>query len=191
MAKVTAFAGILPKPREPNGRLVRVRPELREASFHPMAVKRLIEESLKGVADSIWGSPIGRLVLEGKISQVEFAAAIRWDETRVAYMRAQHMPPPNPKAQSFEIRAHGHEPEEGSDGEEKQTLAELRAIRRYALAHSALCCAGQDALAIVRLTCEGQGAPLPSHAALVALKRGLNALVEHWSLTRYSNKSRR
>jgi len=172
----------LPGPREPNGRLLRS--IVREADYHPTAVKRLIVSSLDRMTDPVWSSPLGRLVLEGKVTLLQFSAAIRWDETWRAYLAAHGAPVPDPRGARFERAAPGYEPEPESDAGQARSLAELRAIRRYDKALAALRCCGAEAEAAVRLVAQGRGQSLPNYRALLRLKFGLDALVSYWGLGR-------
>lgn len=83
--------------REPSGRLSRAAKQIVGADSVG-EIKRLREAALSGMRDRLWGTQLGRLWLEGKITAQQFRAGRQWDEL-MAKWRAVHCGPRfNPKA---------------------------------------------------------------------------------------------
>lgn len=83
--------------REPNGRLSRAAQKIVGADSVG-EIKRLREAALSGMRDRLWGTQLGRLWLEGKITPQQFRAGRQWDEL-MGKWRAIHCGPRfNPKA---------------------------------------------------------------------------------------------
>lgn len=83
--------------REPNGRLSRAAQKIVGADSVG-EIKRLREAALSGMRDRLWGTQLGRLWLEGKITPHQFRAGQQW-EALIGKWRAIHCGPRfNPKA---------------------------------------------------------------------------------------------
>lgn len=83
--------------REPNGRLSRAAQKV-VGGDSVGEIKRLREAALAGMRDRLWGTQLGRLWLEGKITPQQFRAGRQWDEL-IGQWRAVHCGPRfNPKA---------------------------------------------------------------------------------------------
>lgn len=63
--------------RERNGKPQRAREQQKPS---PTEVKRLQAAALMGLRDSVWGSTLGLMFLNGKLTHGEFDAGARWSE---------------------------------------------------------------------------------------------------------------
>ena len=63
-------------PRKPCGQLKREPRDSRPLA--PIQVRRLLDAAAEGLRDPLWGSMIGPLHLNGKISSAELATAKHW-----------------------------------------------------------------------------------------------------------------
>jgi hypothetical protein len=169
----------LPGARHPSGQLVRA---ARDASYSPSTVKRLVDSAARGVQDRVWGTPLGRLHLEGKLTATEFAAGLRWDRTYAAYRTAIGAPSPFPRPAAAIGEARAIAPDMDGPNGEKLARKARKAIREFEGAHKALCMAGLQAEAAARALCEGEGKIPMSHLAYLKARDGLQALARHWQL---------
>lgn len=181
--------------REPNGRLSRALEATVEACS-PAEVRRLRDAALVGLRDEMWGSEIGRLFLDNKISAEEFEAGKRWARMAALYNHAISAPSPDARACSFERRGKSHSPD--PDSKEGQIIVERdrRAVEEMnaALAamrdaHAALLGAGMLAERSVRAVCERDEAP-EGYAGLESLKLGLLWVAKHWGIIEAPRGSR-
>lgn len=82
--------------REPSGRLSRAAKKVVGADS-VNEIRRLREAALSGMRDPLWGTQIGRLFLEGKVTAAQFRAGRQWGELMEKW-RAVHCGPRfNPK----------------------------------------------------------------------------------------------
>lgn len=169
----------LPGARHPGGQLVRA---VRDASYSPSAIKRLVDASVHNAQDRVWGTPLGRLHLESKITATEFAAGLRWDRTYANYRSAIGAPSPFPRPAASMGDARSIPPDPDSREGEKAAKKARKAVREFEGAHKALTMAGSQAEAAVRALCEGEGKILMSHLAYLKARDGLQQLARHWRL---------
>jgi hypothetical protein len=167
--------------REPNGRLSRASEDAVKA-VSPVAIRRLRDAAIRGMADAEWGTEIGRLYLEGKLNEASYEAGKRWNRLVAAYHKAIGATPPYPKAIAFKRAEPSHEPHEDSDAGKKQIARDKDIIADMREAHAVLLGAGKIAEYAVRSTCEENEAPVGS-IGLDGLQRGLAWLAQHWGLT--------
>lgn len=168
--------------REPNGRLSRASEDA-VGAISPVAVKRLRDAALRGMADAEWGTEAGRLYLDGKINGPSFEAAKRWNRLVAAYHRAIGATQPYPKAMSFKRSEPSHEPSEESDAGKKQIKRDKQIIDDMREAHAVLLLgAGKIAEHAVRAVCEENETTVGT-TGLDGLQRGLGWLAQHWGLT--------
>jgi hypothetical protein len=167
--------------REPNGRLSRTDDI---ASHAPTAIKRLRDAALRGMADAEWGTELGRLFLEGRITAEHYAAGKKWGRTVVAYHQAIGAAPPYPKAVAFgDARGRSPDPDPASHEGKRLTARDKAIIQNMQEAHAVLIGAGILAERAVRSVCESNECPV-GQVGLDALQRGLYWLGDFWGLTK-------
>lgn len=169
-------------PREPAGRPARVAAEP-DKDYAPAAIKRLTECAIRGMADAAYGTPLGRLYLDGRLSEAQFAAGRRFDRLVRAYLQAIAAPRPDPHSNAPDERVRGAEIDPDSRAGQER-VAEHRAIlAAMGAARAVLAGCGKGAEAAVRGLCEAHEIPAgwAGHSALAA---GLSALAAHWKLGR-------
>lgn len=173
--------------REPSGRLSR---SVEEAigAVPPAAIKRLRDAALRGMADEVWGTELGRLHLAGKIDHFELTAGRRWARLVEEYHRAICSPKPYPKSGFFFGNPpKGAEPDADSAAGRKiikQAEGVMQAMRE---AHGILLSFGLNVERAVRAVSEANEAPVGT-VGLDNLVYGLNALADHWGLRAASHK---
>ncbi len=160
--------------REPNGRIQR---EEREPA--PTEVRRIRDAALRGLRDPEWGSELGRLYLQGIITDSMYAAGKRWREHATEYRQAIGIFPV--KSASLERGSHSTSADPDSDEGNKQAERERNAAERFMEAHAILVFMGQGTESIIRRLCEDD----LSLAGMVELKKaryGLSRLADHYNL---------
>jgi hypothetical protein len=168
--------------REPCGRLARSTAEPEE-SYAPSAIKRLTDCAIRGVADAAYGTPLGRLYLDGRLSAAQFAAGQHFDRLTRFYLQAIAAPRPDPRSNALDYgpRSADIDPESRAG---RRQMADHRAIvAAMGEARAVLAGCGKAAEAAVRGLCEARELPVgwSGQSALVA---GLSALADHWHLGR-------
>lgn len=160
-------------PREDNGR------RQREREFPPAQVKRLRDAAMNGLRGEEWGTELGRLYLENRITAEMYAAGKRWNETVAWYHQAIGAKPA--KSASVEIGI-GAQPADPDSAEgRKQAIREAERAERFYEAHAVLL-GVPTAERVVRNLCEQNEGPC-GYAELLATRNGLFALAAHWGLT--------
>jgi hypothetical protein len=154
----------------------------RDASYSPSAVKRLVDASVRNAQDRVWGTPLGRLHLESKITATELAAGLKWDRVYADYRSAIGAPSPFPRPAAALGDARSIPPDPHSPEGEKIARKARKAAREFEGAHKALLMAGMQAEAATRALCEGEGKILMSHLAYLKARDGLQALARYWKL---------
>jgi hypothetical protein len=169
-------------PREAAGRLVRTSAEP-DKGYSPAAIKRLADCAIAGVADAAYGTSLGRLYLEGRLSAAQFAAGQRFDRLTRRYLQAIAAPRPDPRSIGL-----GDGPRSADIDPESQAGREQMADHRATIAamgeaRAVLSGSGKGAEAAVRALCEAGELPAgwSGHSALAA---GLSGLAAHWHLER-------
>lgn len=166
--------------RESSGRLSRAA-ERAVHAVSPAEAKRLRDAALRGMADPMWGTELGRLFLEGKLNEFHAEAGRRWHKLVLAYYRAIGAPMPWPKPLAFELI----DPGRGTDmpvANAKAIIADMRD------AHGILISAGKLAEQAVRALCEDDLLPVGSDG-LRAAQHGLMSLARHWRLTELARRA--
>ncbi len=176
--------GIAIIPREKDGKLDRnyVKNELPQEAA-PAAIKRLRDAALNAVHAQEWGTELGRLFLETKITSEQFEAGRRWDRLTQDYHRSMG-------AAAMQIRPFEFSVEKGKradvdpDSEAGEQQAKKHAADRikWAAAREALDGAGFHAARIVAEVVE-EDRLLIGPSDLAALRHGLNALAVAFGLT--------
>jgi hypothetical protein len=169
--------------REPNGRISRIVEKEIDATS-PATAKRLMEAALRGQADAVYGTHIGRLFIDGKLSPHEFEAGKRWDRLRRLYADAMRAPSPDPRSVSIDGGGGGFAPDVDSDAGMEEAKRHRQITRAWyeAMGHLNIWCGGLEIKAMQRL-CEGQGLAPEGMMGLIRAKEALGALVVFWDLT--------
>lgn len=166
--------------REPSGRPARA---TEQKEYAPVAVRRLLDAAMVGMADAEWGSALGRLYVARKVTAPQYAAGKRWAERVAKYHSAINAPPPNARALVIGGSSRGNPPDPDSDDGQRQARRDADAVTDFISAHCILVAAGLLAEYQVRATCERDQYP-ESHEQVMALNRGLLWLADHWHLTK-------
>lgn len=167
--------------REPNGRPSRVA-DREMTPCSPAEVRRLRDASLRGMQAPEWGTHLGRLFLEGKITAPQFEAGKRWAQLAAAARKAICAPAESAAASTFVPKQGGHEPDPDSERGKKIAADDRTTVQAMMEAHAILIAAGMLAENAVRTVCEDDRA-LTAHEQLLALIRGLSWIAQHWGLT--------
>ena len=158
--------------REPNGR-----PQ-REARQHsPTEIRRLRDAAMRGLRDAEWGTELGRLFLERKISAPMYFAGKRWREAAEKYRDVIGVFPI--KSTSLQRGSLSHDPDPESPAGKKAHKRNAEAEENFMEAHAALVAAGMGAESAVRRLCE-EDQVLTGHYDLLKAWDGLLALAVHY-----------
>ena len=153
----------------------------------PAAVMRLVNEALRGYADHVYGAPLGRLFLDGKLTSAEFEAGKRWDRLIRRYHFAIGAPLPDPRAGALAmLEAPGPSAPADPDSETGRRQAEIdqEIISACRAAHALIVSYGLRAEQDMRRLCEGLGEFPPGAEALARAKDVLGGLARFWGLAR-------
>lgn len=161
--------------REPNGRIQR-EPELAASE-----IRRVRDMAVRDARQAEWGAELGRLYLENAITGAMYSAGKRWREQAAEYRRAIGLFPI--KSASLERGSHSHAIDPDSEEGQKQAQRESNGAERFFAAHAALTSAGVLAESVVSRVCEEDGM-LCGWVDHQSLRKGLDALVYHYNLTR-------
>lgn len=166
--------------REPGGRLARATAEP-DKDYSPAAIKRLADCAINGIADAAYGTLLGRLYLEGRLSAAQFAAGQRFDRLTRHYLRAIAAPRPDPLSIGLDDGPRSAELDPDSPAGREQMADHRAIVAAMGEARAVLAGCGKGAEAAVRGLCEASELPAgwSGHNALAA---GLSALAEHWRL---------
>ncbi len=160
--------------REPNGRIQR------EKKYSPTEIRRLRDASIRGMRDPEWGSELGRLYLEGCITDSMCGAGKRWRDEAAQYRSSIGAFPI--RTTSLERGVKSHPPDVDSEDGREQAIRDTNAAERFFEAHAVLVSAGMGAEnAVVRL-CE-EDCSLAGMQELKNARCGLIRLAEHYRLT--------
>jgi hypothetical protein len=130
--------------------------------------------------DAEWGTELGRLYLEGAITDSMYGAGKRWREEATSYRAAIGVFPI--RSTSLERGVKSHPPDVDSEDGQKQARQEANATERFFEADAVLVGAGTGAENAVRKLCEDD----QSLAGMYELRNarcGLLALADHYRLT--------
>lgn len=168
--------GRLVTSREQNGRIQR------ERERSPAQIKRVLDQACADARHQEWGTPLGRLLLAGRITEQQYAAGLRWADYAAKYSQAMQSPSPDPRSiQIGEGRGGHHIDPDSADGR-AEARRHARAIKSFVNAGAALSCNGDLAVRVVRGVCE-RGNNLEGHQQFLALRSGLSTLASFWGLT--------
>lgn len=163
--------------REPNGKPSRAG---QEREFPPTQIKRLRDAAMAGLRDSEWGTELGRLLLNGVITDSMYAAGKRWAEQAARYNGVIGVFPL--KSASAEGGSWSHQPDPDSPRGRAIAAQERNAMERYFEAEAVLISGGPGVRVTVRRVCE-EGEVLGGYSEVLALRIGLLKLSDHWGLT--------
>lgn len=159
------------KQREPNGKPKRSGSGADEL-LSPGEVQRLRAAAARGLRDPVWGSMAGYLLLTGKITAREFAAAKRWSETAAAYEKAM-LSPSGPRTAKLERG------DRTTSLDVLHSESDAAAIKQFVNAFVVLQMSGASNKRAVIRVCERDQAPL-GEIDLGALRAGLQVLAMYW-----------
>ena len=169
-------------PRTPSGQPSRAagsRPEPK--GLPPATVKRLIAIDAKRVEGAEYGTPVGRMVLEGGITTEQYLAARQWDRRSRLYWPAICAPAPDPQAARIG-KARGTPPDPSSAAGKKQANRERNVVDSFREALAQVEILGPAYVRTVREVCEGSGRPTEGYADLMRLRAALTRLAVFWRL---------
>ena len=162
--------------REPNGQTKR---SMREPEFpSPGEVSRLRDAALAGLRDPIWGTCLGLLYLNGKLTASQFAAGKRWTELAQDYSAAQ-LSPRAPRSANLDPQG-GTTLDPDSAKGVREARRHARTVHGYLGAVEVLKRTGEAPRLAVRDVCEFDLYPT-SMFQLGALRAGLQALAGWWA----------
>ena len=156
-------------PREKSGRILRRPAEI----MSPTEIRRLTDGAAAGLKDPIWGSTIGRLYLQSKISSAQFAVAKHWMELVRGYSTACCSPQP-PRTVALD-KTGGTPADPFSEAGMREARRHERATARFLDGRHALRLVGPTAERVVDSVCIHDYAPV-GVVELEALQNGLQAL---------------
>lgn len=165
--------------RTPSGQLSRAAKAVTENTT-PAAVRRLRDASLARMVDPEWGTEIGRLYLNERITPVQYAAAKRYWMLHEAYRVVSGFPAPRPR--SIDLDAVGGMPVD-PDTDQGQLEAERAMQLRADMsdARSVVLAAGSHAWPALVDAIERDRA-CAGMSDVHWLTTALDALAKHWRL---------
>jgi hypothetical protein len=162
--------------RTPSGRIVRDAHLLA-----PAVVKRMVDAAAASARDPLFGSQLGRLHLNGKLTSSQLAAGKHWAELTSDYSAACRSPP---APRTLSIDTPGGTPiDPDSERGEKEVAYHEQITAAYLEGRHALRLAGRDAERVADEVCTQDRAPA-GLSELNALRAGLAALAALWSAKR-------
>ena len=153
----------------------------------PAELVRLRDAVARGLRDPMWGTELGRLFLEGKLTAEEYEAGRRWGRLVTAYHKAAGIRAPYAKAMPIYRVEPSVEPDSESEEGQRRTRRDQDIIVDMQEAHAVLASgAGILAERAVRSLCEANELPI-GVVGLDSLRHGLRWLGHHWHLTKTEN----
>lgn len=160
--------------RTPSGQISRAN---QESALAPMAVKRLLTAAIAKASDPRLGSEVGRLLLHGKLTARQAAAAWRFAEISAQYQTA--IEAPRCKTARLERGQRGEAPEDGTAAGDAITASTRRAVSRYERSSAIIAGSGQEADRAVRLLIADVS--LIGHKQLIDAQDALEALADYFA----------
>ena len=169
--------------RTPSGQLSR---SVMDAigGHHPASIMRLVHDSLRGYAEPVYGTPLGRLFLEGKLSAPEFEAGKRWDRLVRRYHRAIAAPLPDPKGLALDIIGGVRDADPDCEAGQDQAKLDRAVVNAFKDAYAIIVAHGGAAERDMRALCESAGEYPRGYQAFVRAKAVLSGLANFWGLTK-------
>jgi hypothetical protein len=174
--------------REPNGRLSRsaakafgrqVEAETRpEGLISPLEIRRFWVKAAGHARVEAFGTPVGQLLLFGKLDAAQYAAARTWAKLAARYRLAVEAPrtPRSAGLERIESRSVGAAAAPGD-------AVDKAVIDRFLAARGALLARGWSVERTVRECCEELGRLPAGYEELMRLQKGLSALAKLWRLS--------
>ena len=166
--------------RQPNGQ-----PKREPREYPPTQIKRLRDAAVRGMRDAEWGTELGRLSLQGKITNEMHAAGRIWREQAHKYASSIGVFPV--RSAKLELGSKANAPDPESPEGQKLVRRDANAAEVFFAAHARLTAAGAHSERSVRSVCE-QDTPVCGQIEYRALRRGLDALASHYNLTRSAKR---
>jgi hypothetical protein len=171
--------------REPNGRLSRsaaktlrrqVQDEIRpEGLISPLEIRRFWVQAAGQARLEAFGTPIGQLMLFGKLDAAQYSAARSWAKLAARYRLAIEVPR-KPKSLSLERVGASSVGAAAAPGD----AVDKAVIDRFLAARSVLLAQGWRVERTVSQCCEEIGRAPVGHEELMRLREGLSALARFW-----------
>lgn len=150
----------------------------------PGAVMRFVRDSLRGYADPVYGTPLGRLFLDGKLTAAEFETGKRWDRLIRRYHKAINAPFPDPKSIALDKIGASREADPDSNAGREQATLDRAIVNAFEDASAIVLGQGAEAARDMRALCEGAGEYPRGFQALHNAKSVLSGLAKFWGLTK-------
>jgi hypothetical protein len=176
-------------PRETNGRLSRklVEAAARRAGEPPEGLSpTLIKRTLDVIASfgtQRWGTPVGRMSMDGRLTQMQFAAAMWWDKIVTDYRQATGAASPDPKAAEIGRGQGGREIDPESEAGQRIAARDAGVVKKFLTCHAAVVAEGTRTEATLRQCCEGNGRFPLGYEELMRLRLALDIVSRHMTLT--------
>jgi hypothetical protein len=173
--------------REPNGRISRaaakalarqVQDEIRPTGLiSPLEIRRFWVKAAGSARLEAFGTPIGQLLLFGKIDEAQYSAARAWARLAARYRLAIESPrkPMSAVLERVSSRSVGAAAAPGD-------AVDRAVIDRFYAARSVLLAQGWPVERTVSQCCEELGRAPVGHEELMRLREGLSALAKLWRL---------
>jgi hypothetical protein len=162
--------------REPNGRIQR------SPTVAPSEAKRIRDEAVRKSRQSEYGSELGRLWLDDKITAPMYEAGKKWVIVAVAYSMALLSPSANPRSLNVGSGGESHPVDPDSPQGEREAKFHRKAISTYLDAVDSMSRANWAA---VETVCD-KNLALAGYQQLLDLRHGLLILASRWNLTNHS-----
>jgi hypothetical protein len=173
--------------REPNGRLSRaeakalarqVQDEIRPTGLiSPLEIRRFWVKAAGSARLEAFGTPVGQLLLAGKIDEAQYSAARHWNRLASRYRLAIESPR-GPKSVGLERIGSSSVGAAATPGD----AIDKAVIDRFLAARSVLLAQGWPVERTVSQCCEELGRAPVGHEELMRLSEGLSALAKLWRL---------
>jgi hypothetical protein len=173
--------------REPNGRISRaatkalrreVDVEVRPAGLiSPLEIRRYWAKAAGEARLEAFGSPVGQLLLAGKLDEGQYSAARKWNKLAARYRLAIEAPR-GPRTRALERRGSRSVGAASAPGDD----VDRAVVVRFHVARSVLLGRGWQVERAVATCCEELGATPAGYEQLMQLREGLGALVQHWKI---------
>ena len=159
--------------REPNGQPQRKR------SIAPSEAKRIRDEAARKVRHSEYGSELGRLWLDDKISAPMYEAGKKWIIVAVQRSIALQSPSANPRSLNIGSGGESHPIDPDTPQGEREAKHHAKAIVAYETAFESVT---KPSWTAIETVCE-QNLALAGHQQLLDFRCGLMILAKLWGLT--------
>lgn len=175
--------------REPNGRISRM--VMRDIDARPpAAVKRLFDAAVRGFADPVYGSVLGQLYAQDKLTAEQFEAGKRWSRLFALYLSATQAPLPYPKAIAIGFSDKSADVDPDTFEGQMEARKHQQIVQSMTEAHAVLSIRGMLVENAMRRLCEGVGQLPAGKVEMDRALEGLNALSNFWELTREADNVR-